>query len=61
MEYPDERFLHQAGVYGSETGRRYGLLFQRMPGNRTETDVSEMMLEKLPLFIDMTIIEFVTD
>jgi Ser/Thr protein kinase RdoA (MazF antagonist) len=32
-----------------------------LEGYRSETDVSESMLEKLPLFIDMTIIEFVTD
>ena len=32
-----------------------------LEGYRSETDVSEEMLEKLPLFIDMTIIEFVTD
>ena len=32
-----------------------------LEGYRNETDVSEAMLEKLPLFIDMTIIEFVTD
>ena len=32
-----------------------------LEGYRSETDVSERMLEKLPLFIDMTIIEYVTD
>ena len=32
-----------------------------LEGYRSETDVSETMLAKLPLFIDMTIIEFVTD
>lgn len=32
-----------------------------LEGYRSETDVPEAMLEKLPLFIDMTIIEFVTD
>ena len=32
-----------------------------LEGYRSETDVSEEMLKKLPLFIDMTIIEFVTD
>ena len=32
-----------------------------LEGYRSETDVSETMLEKLPLFIDMTIIEYVTD
>ena len=32
-----------------------------LEGYRSETDVSEAMLEKLPLFIDMTVIEFVTD
>ena len=32
-----------------------------LEGYRSETDVPERMLEKLPLFIDMTSIEFVTD
>ena len=32
-----------------------------LEGYRSETDVSETMLGKLPLFIDMTIIEFVAD
>ena len=32
-----------------------------LEGYRSETDVSEEMLEKLPLFIDMTIIENVVD
>ena len=32
-----------------------------LEGYRSETDVSEAMLRKLPLFIDMTIIEYVTD
>ncbi len=32
-----------------------------LEGYRSETDVAEKMLEKLPLFIDMTIIEFVVD
>ena len=32
-----------------------------LEGYRSETDVPEAMLEKLPLFIDMTIIEYVTD
>jgi Ser/Thr protein kinase RdoA (MazF antagonist) len=32
-----------------------------LEGYRSETDVSDAMLEKLPLFIDMTIIEFVVD
>ena len=32
-----------------------------LEGYRSETDVSETMLEKLPLFIDMTIIEYVAD
>jgi len=32
-----------------------------LEGYRSETDVSEAMLEKLPLFIDMTMIEFVID
>ena len=32
-----------------------------LEGYRSETDVAEIMLEKLPLFIDMTIIEFVID
>ena len=32
-----------------------------LEGYRSETDVPETMLEKLPLFIDMTIIEFIID
>lgn len=32
-----------------------------LEGYRSETDVSDAMLEKLPLFIDMTIIELVID
>ena len=32
-----------------------------LEGYRSETDVPEAMLAKLPLFIDMTIIEYVTD
>ena len=32
-----------------------------LEGYRSETDVPDAMLEKLPLFIDMTIIEYVTD
>ena len=32
-----------------------------LDGYRSETDVSAAMLEKLPLFIDMTIIEFLID
>lgn len=32
-----------------------------LEGYRSETDVSAEMLEKLPLFIDMTLIEFVVD
>ena len=39
-----------------------GRYFEKiLEGYRSETDVSGDMLEKLPLFIDMTIIEFVTD
>ena len=32
-----------------------------LDGYRSETDVSAKMLEKLPLFIDMTLIEFIVD
>ena len=32
-----------------------------LEGYRSETDVPEAMLEKLPLFIDMTLIEYVAD
>ena len=32
-----------------------------LEGYRSETDISESMLNKLPLFIDMTIIEYITD
>ena len=39
-------------------GHYFGKILE---GYRSETDVSAEMLEKLPLFIDMTIIEYVTD
>ena len=39
-----------------------GRYFEKiLEGYRSETDVSEAMLEKLPMFIDMTIIEYLVD
>ena len=60
-------WLHNEGWTRQETdpGKRFALM-QRcfdiiLQGYRTETDVSEEMLEKLPLFIDMVLIENIVD
>ena len=60
-------WIHNEGWTRWETdpGRRFELM-QRcfgviLQGYRTETDVSEEMLEKLPLFIDMVLIENIVD
>ena len=60
-------WLHNEGWTRRETdpARRFDLM-QRcfgviLAGYRTETDVSEEMLEKLPLFIDMVLIENIVD
>ncbi|MBQ4451158.1 MAG: phosphotransferase [Clostridia bacterium] len=60
-------WLHNEGWTRQETDpkkrfdlmqRFFGVILQ---GYRTDTDVSEEMLEKLPLFIDMVLIENVVD
>ena len=52
------RHIASAGQRMSCMSHYFGKILE---GYRSETDVSEVMLEKLPLFIDMTIIEFVVD
>jgi len=52
------RHIRDAGQRMACMDRYFGKILE---GYRSETDVSERMLEKLPLFIDMTIIEFVID
>ncbi len=52
------RHIASAGQRMSCMRHYFGKILE---GYRSETDVSEEMLEKLPLFIDMTIIEFVVD
>lgn len=60
-------WLHNEGWTRQETDphRRFELMQQCfgfiLQGYRTETDVSEKMLEKLPLFIDMVLIENIVD
>ena len=48
-----------------DPGRRFELMQQcfaiQLQGYRTETDLPEEMLEKLPLFIDMVLIENIVD
>ncbi len=49
----------------SDQGKRFVLMQQcfdlQLKGYKTETDLSEEMLEKLPLFIDMVLIENIVD
>ena len=52
------RHIHSAKQRMACMDQYFGKILE---GYRSETDVPEAMLEKLPLFIDMTIIEFVTD
>ncbi len=60
-------WIHNEGWTRQETDpdRRFALMRQcfelQLQGYRTETDVSEEMLEKLPLFIDMVLIENIVD
>ncbi len=60
-------WIHNEGWTRQETdpGRRFALMQQcfdlQLQGYRTETDVAEEMLEKLPLFIDMVLIENIVD
>ena len=52
------RHIRDAGQRMACMDQYFGKILE---GYRSETDVSEAMLEKLPLFIHMTIIEFVID
>ena len=60
-------WIHNEGWTRQETdpGRRFALMQQcfdlQLQGYRTETDLPEKMLEKLPLFIDMVLIENIVD
>ena len=60
-------WIHNEGWTRRETdpGRRFARMRQcfdlQLQGYRTETDLPEEMLEKLPLFIDMVLIENIVD
>ncbi|MCR5685485.1 MAG: phosphotransferase [Lachnospiraceae bacterium] len=60
-------WLHNEGWTRQENdpGKRFALMRQcfdlQLQGYRTETDISEEMLNKLPLFIDMVLIENIVD
>ena len=60
-------WIHNEGWTRHETDpdRRFALMRQcfeiQLQGYRTETDISEDMLEKLPLFVDMVLIENIVD
>ncbi len=60
-------WIHNEGWTRRETdpGRRFELMQQcfelQLQGYRTETDLPDRMLEKLPLFIDMVLIENIAD
>ena len=60
-------WLHNEGWTRNETepGKRFALMRQcfdlQLQGYKTETDLPEEMLEKLPLFIDMVLIENIVD
>ena len=60
-------WIHNEGWTRQETdpGKRFALMQQcfdlQLQGYRTETDISEEMLERLPLFIDMVLIENIVD
>ncbi len=60
-------WIHNEGWTRHETdpGKRFALMQQcfdlQLQGYRTETDLPEEMLEKLPLFIDMVLIENIVD
>ena len=60
-------WLHNEGWTRHETepGKRFALMRQcfdlQLQGYKTETDLPEEMLEKLPLFIDMVLIENIVD
>ena len=60
-------WLHNEGWTWQESdqGRKFELMQQcfehQLQGYKTETDIPEEMLEKLPLFIDMVLIENIVD
>ena len=60
-------WIHNEGWTRQENDpvRRFALMQQcfnlQLQGYRTETDISEEMLKKLPLFIDMVLIENIVD
>ena len=60
-------WIHNEGWTRQETdpGRRFALMQQcfgyQLQGYKTETALSDEMLEKLPLFIDMVLIENIVD
>ncbi len=60
-------WIHNEGWTRHETdpGKRFALMRQcfdlQLQGYKTETDLPEDMLEKLPLFIDMVLIENIVD
>ena len=60
-------WIHNEGWTRQETdpGRRFALMRQcfdlQLQGYKSETDLAEDMLEKLPLFIDMVLIENIVD
>ena len=60
-------WIHNEGWTRHETepGRRFALMRQcfdlQLQGYKTETDLPDGMLEKLPLFIDMVLIENIVD
>ncbi len=60
-------WIHNEGWtrYETDPARRFALMQQcfdlQLQGYRTETDLPEEMLEKLPLFIDMVLIENIVD
>ncbi len=60
-------WIHNEGWTRQETdpGKRFALMRQcfdlQLQGYKSETDLAEDMLEKLPLFIDMVLIENIVD
>lgn len=60
-------WIHNEGWTRHETdpGKRFALMRQcfdfQLQGYQSETDIPEEMLEKLPLFIDMVLIESIVD
>ncbi len=67
MLLADNGYRYREGWTRQETGpgKRFALMRQcfdlQLRGYRTETDLPEEMLERLPLFIDMVLIENIVD